>query len=249
MVVHFPIALLFLAGLVDLFACYRQDLLWEHAGFVAMVGGWLSLGAALLAGWAAEQGVAVAAGARSLVAAHERDGVVTALVVTLTVFLRWRARRAWRAQAPLTTVGLAEPRRAMKPATRRAWMATGVGYVASLVMVSVTGTLGGSLVYRHGVGLVSRLAPPGVPAPVVPSDRSSAAVKAGAQIWADTCSGCHGNPPPFNAAVVAQVGTASLESFIAQNMPPGRPVGPRQARRLVRYFESLRSSSVSGRGP
>ncbi|MBX5467043.1 MAG: DUF2231 domain-containing protein [Firmicutes bacterium] len=154
MVVHFPIALLYLATLIDFVAVVRprhRSHAYHQFGFWILTLALVSLVAAALAGVVSEQFAHWTPATRAILEAHQRDALITGLLASL----------GWVLQ-------LATPFREVR---REAWSIAGRGRVswgvwvlvaAATAMVSVTGTLGGSMVYHHGVGIsaVSRGALP-----------------------------------------------------------------------------------------
>jgi len=86
MVVHFPIALLFTAFLLDVWAYRRQHLAGDVVGVTVLTLGLVSLGVALAAGEVAQHEVLVTATTAPLLAAHKRDAIVTALLVLVRRF-------------------------------------------------------------------------------------------------------------------------------------------------------------------
>lgn len=242
MVVHFPIALLFTALLLDALAIWQKDLVLERAGLLVFLLGFLSLGVAALAGWVSEHYVTLTPVTGAILAAHRRDATLTGILFTLVAILRFRSRRLWIRQSPLKQVSLSSPHRVLTAATRRSWNATFIMYGLGLVMLSITGTVGGSLVYNHGLGVKGLgLRVPSANSGTHPSmpPSQSRAVAAGARLWTASCTKCHGTTPIFTARYVKQIGTATLIQFIHINMPPGHPVTTRQAQNVTAYFRSL----------
>ncbi|MCL8209368.1 MAG: c-type cytochrome [Actinomycetia bacterium] len=254
MLVHFPIALLFTAWVLDVWTYRRANLLREQTGLLILTLGLLSLGATIVAGAIAAHEVLVTATTAPLLAAHEHAAMLTAILVLGATIGRYRARALWRRQAPLTQVTLAAPRRPMTAATRRAWRWALAAELASFAAITVTGTLGGQMVYDHGLGVAVTTASPrpaaqvslagprrpgsGSTRPGAATADVSATISAGQQIWQTTCAACHGSPPPFTAAFVTRMGARSLITFISQRMPPSQPVTPHQAQQIVTYLQA-----------
>jgi uncharacterized membrane protein len=247
LVVHFPIAILFVAFAVDAAAFWRQDLVLERMGFLLLWMGLAAVVGAIAAGVLAEQEVLVRGSVTALLAAHRRDGLLTGLLVAATVALRWRARTQWLRQHPSREVTLKDSQSRMTGTTRAVWLATGGLWIATLSMLGVTARLGGSMVYEHGVGVAMSTAGPvarssqpssgaGGTAFGAPGRRGTGGAE---ELWRASCSRCHGDLPPFDRATVSQVGPDALARFISEYMPPGDPVGPHQARLLVHYFDTL----------
>ncbi len=239
MLVHFPIALLFTAFLLDAIAVWRRDRFFERAGLVLL---WLTLIAvffAILAGLYAAGHLLVTPSVRPLLRAHRRDGIITGLVIAAIVALRMRAHRAWTKSGDLSAAG---PGDTLKP-----WYYASAAYILGLIMISTTGILGGSMVYDHGLG-VAALPPTAVQSARPPASgttttrtpsSTTAAVAQGKQIYTTTCTRCHGPTPPFTHSLVSSMGAANMQQFIASRMPPGSPVSSSQSHALVQYFNAL----------
>jgi uncharacterized membrane protein len=240
MVVHFPIALVFTAFALDVVAFFTQDPFWERAGRVIFGAALLSVMVAIAAGFISEAHALVGPAVSPLLAAHRRDGVVTGIMFLGVAILRWYAHRVWRGGPGRRRMPWRERLAGMGSKPRQAWLALMAGYVVGLVMITVTGVVGGSMVYDHGLGVAPP--PAAMPAPTGiarPSGLSPLAA-AGKGVWASSCSRCHGATPPFTASVVASRGEGALVTFISQNMPPSAPVPVLQAKELVAYFKTLR---------
>ncbi|NMP20860.1 DUF2231 domain-containing protein [Sulfobacillus harzensis] len=236
MIVHFPIALLFTAFLLDLIAIWRQDRDWAQAAMVLL---WLTLISvvfAIAAGLYAETKILVPPTVRPILAAHRRDGLITGALIAVVVILRMRTHAIWR------TTAKGNERlswsRAIKP-----WYPALGAYALGLIMISATGVVGGSMVYDHGLGVATAPAPNLVSSaknkpPVTPATNSGN-VAAGRALYASTCSRCHGPTPPFTHSLVSSMGASGMENFISTRMPPGNPVSKAAAKQLVAYFNSL----------
>jgi len=134
-VIHFPLALLLSGGLFSLASrLIRHE---ETRNAFQVAGAWnfrigvLSLLPALLTGWAAYQTVAHDAPSHAAMTLHRNWALATG-VVFLGV-------AAWRDRGKDWPSG---------------WL-TWIGLVLGLVLLGVTGYLGGNLVYRHGLGVQS----------------------------------------------------------------------------------------------
>lgn len=135
MVVHFPIALMFTATLVDLVGLGLKRAEIATMGFALETLGLVSLAAAAAAGWISEHAVVITNPAvRALLSAHKRDAVLTSLVFGVVWLFRAARHRRFGLGA--------------------SWLAL-AGMVAGLALLSITSSLGGSLVYEHGVGVAS----------------------------------------------------------------------------------------------
>ena len=80
---------------------------------------------------------------------------------------------------------------------------------------------------------------PGSHRPPPASGSKTSGAKTGQQIYAATCTRCHGPTPPFTHQLVSAMGKAALARFISTRMPPGNPVSAKDAQALVQYFNSL----------
>jgi len=139
MVVHFPIALLFTGALFDAIGLFAKLDSAADAGFALETLGLISLAVAAAAGSIAEHAATLGDPAvRSLLRAHKRDASLTAVIFgavwLLRVLMAWRRRRV--AGVGASYLHLA-------------------GVILGLVVLTVTSSLGGSLVYDHGVGVAT----------------------------------------------------------------------------------------------
>jgi uncharacterized membrane protein len=234
MLVHFPIALLFTAFLLDAVAVWRGDRFWARAGMVVLWLALISSALAIAAGLYAASHVLVNPSVKPLLRAHRRDGILTGLAVMLVVGLRLRvgSRGANGGSGPDSL-----------PLRLRQWAYPLGGYVLALIMISITGDLGGSMVYGHGLGVAAT--PPAVVSGARPTrtpataTSNAAQIATGRHIYVSTCTTCHGPTPPFTHALVQSMGSGAMAQFITSRMPPGNPVSPAQAKALVSYFNSL----------
>lgn len=140
-VVHFPIALIALAPLLDLGCLVFRDRVWlDRAASTMYLMGTLTAGAAYLLGErAAEAVVSMTPAAESVLADHEAQAVITLAVLTVVTLLR------------LTVTWLARNDRRIKVGIFRLLALPAA--VAALAMLALTADLGGTLVYSHGVGV------------------------------------------------------------------------------------------------
>jgi uncharacterized membrane protein len=140
-IVHFPIAFITLAPVLDLACLISRRRVWlDRAAAALYLMGTLAAGAAYLSGQrAASELASITPAAESVLADHEAQAVValTALAVASLVRLMvtWLARDDRR-----ITIGIFR------------LLALPVAVIA-LVMLALTADLGGHLVYRHGVGV------------------------------------------------------------------------------------------------
>lgn len=146
MVVHFPIAFLFLTAVVDLLGYLNED----EGHFFARVSFWLLTGslfalfAAAVAGVVSEQSVKWTPVTAAILSAHQHDAVLTGLFASAAWLLRLN-RRYKKHDFGWSVLGTRRGRPGL--------LAT-LLTIAAVVMVSITGSLGGSMVYNHGVGIV-----------------------------------------------------------------------------------------------
>ena len=139
--VHFPIAFVAFAPLLDLACMFFRDRVWLDRAAAAMyLVGTLGAGAAYLLGErAAEAVVSMSPAAESVLADHEAQAVITLSVLAVATLLRlmvtWLGRDDRRIKIGIFRL-LALP-----------------AALAALVMLALTADLGGQLVYRHGVGV------------------------------------------------------------------------------------------------
>lgn len=157
MVVHFPIALLYITLLIEVWGyLFREpgDRFYDRASFWTLSLSILGIIGAGASGLISESFVKFTPHTTAILAAHQRDATLTGVFALLAWFSRWRAKFS----------------RATGNRQMRNWSLyrTGRGRMNALstffvilatIMISITGTLGGSMVYKHGVGIkgVSRL--------------------------------------------------------------------------------------------
>ena len=140
-VVHFPIAFVVVAPLLDLACLVFRSRVWlDRAASAMYLAGTLGAGAAYLSGErAAEALQSISPAAESVLADHEAQAVLTLVVLAAATLLRvtvsWLARDDRRIK-----IGMF--RLLALPAT-----------VAALAMLALTADHGGKLVYRHGIGV------------------------------------------------------------------------------------------------
>ena len=141
MVVHFPIALIAFAPLLDLGCLVFRDRVWLDRAAAAMYFlGTVGAGAANLRGEeAVEAGQSKTPAAESALADHQAQAVITLVVLAAVTLLRlmvtWMGRNDRRIKVGIFRL-LALP-----------------AAFAALAMLALTADFGGTLVYRHGVGV------------------------------------------------------------------------------------------------
>lgn len=139
--VHFPIAFITFAPLLDLACLIFRDRVWlDRAAAALYLVGTLGAGAAYLLGERAAEAVgSMTPAAESVLADHEAQAVITLSVLAVATSLRlmvtWLGRDDRRIRVGLFRL-LALP-----------------AVIAALAMLALTADLGGQLVYRHGVGV------------------------------------------------------------------------------------------------
>lgn len=156
MIVHFPIALGFLLLLVEVAAFATRDPFWERAGIWLINLEILAIGAAIVAGVVSEHSAIVHGTSRALLSAHKRDGVLTGLLFGALWIVRMGFLTPRRHPAQKESKRASQARIVLRPL--RPGIFSLVLLLGGLVMLTVTASLGGSLVYEHGVG-VSGAAP------------------------------------------------------------------------------------------
>jgi uncharacterized membrane protein len=142
--IHFPIALVWLALIFD-FGCmvFRSRVWLDRAATALYVIGTLGAGTAYLAGErAAEALQGLSAAAESALADHQSSAVLTLIGLSVASLVRlivsWLARDDRRVHIGLYRI-LAIP-----------------VALAAVILLSITADLGGNLVYGHGLGVKTR---------------------------------------------------------------------------------------------
>jgi uncharacterized membrane protein len=131
MIVHFPIALLFLAGIFELVYLFLRKPEFDLVGRWLLYLGTIGAGLAALSGWLGEQTVAPVAAAHDVIEKHQRFAYFTLGISALLSF--------WRAAT--------QPRGGPRPRPLFA-----AGLVVLLTLLWYTGHEGGELVFEYGVG-------------------------------------------------------------------------------------------------
>ncbi len=141
MVVHFPIAFIAFAPLLDLACLFFRDRVWLDRAAAAMyLVGTLGAGAAYLLGEEAAEAVqSMTPATESVLADHEAQAVITLVVLATATLIR------------LIVTWLGRDDRRIKVGIFRLLALPAV--IAALAMLALTADLGGQLVYRHGVGV------------------------------------------------------------------------------------------------
>lgn len=153
MVVHFPIALLYVTAGAEALALVtrsaERDRFWDRAAFWLLTLSGAAIVAAGAAGVISEHSVHLTHTTAGLLAAHQRDATLTGLFALLAWGFQLAARFSRTpgrnpGGTPWSVLGSGRGR------------VTGVVLacgIAAAVMVSITGTLGGSMVYQHCLGV------------------------------------------------------------------------------------------------
>ncbi len=150
MLVHFPIALLYLALLVDLLSrvIHSTEHFFDRASFWLVLLGLVAGVCTAAAGVVSEQFVAWTSATKALLYAHQRDAVLTGVLVMLTLgarlYARYPRRSYGRHAGGWSFAGSGRG--------KASWLAT-VLLVASVAMITTTASLGGTMVYQYGVGI------------------------------------------------------------------------------------------------
>jgi uncharacterized membrane protein len=141
MVVHFPIAFIAFAPLLDIACLVFRDRVWLDRAAAAMyLVGTLGAGAAYLLGEEAAEAVqSMTPATESVLADHEAQAVITLVVLAAATLIR------------LIVTWLGRDDRRIKVGIFRLLALPAV--IAALAMLALTADLGGQLVYRHGVGV------------------------------------------------------------------------------------------------
>lgn len=168
MIVHFPIALLFVGVLIDLIGlAFRERAFWRGAALIFYVGGALGALAAFLTGDAAADSVFLPTEANALLTEHADLGKYT-----LWLFGAYALART---AAYVTKMDTRMPVRLGLTAVA----------AAGLILVWQTGEHGSQMVYRYGVGVEAVDASPSVVRPATDSTATSGPVmeEAGGWTW------------------------------------------------------------------
>lgn len=171
-IIHFPIALLLSAVALDFLAVFFRRWGLADAASWLLVLGVPSAAFALLSGWVSEKYVTVGAAGDILhyhkLAAVAASGLFGLLLVIRLVWLAPRIFAALATLIPATCPALAVADRALQLALPRLYEPKLPRIVvalylflsvAAVILLAITGYLGGALVYDHGVGSPSGLIP------------------------------------------------------------------------------------------
>jgi uncharacterized membrane protein len=157
MIVHFPIALLFLALLIEILRIIlppSETRFYDRAGYWVVFLSVFACIAAAAAGVISEQYVRFTPAAAKVLSEHQLDAVITILAAILAVVVRSFTRYPdfnKRDKERWTLFG--------RGRGRPTWLSTLLVLIA-VIMVSITGHLGGTMVYHYGAGTPSTFRQP-----------------------------------------------------------------------------------------
>lgn len=157
MLVHFPIALLYLALLVEIIRFVtksRGDRFFDRASFWILTLSLFALVATALAGILAEQYVRFTPTTSALLSAHQRDAVLTGVFALAAWVVRVIKKYPMR-----EVKGREQGWSLFKTGRGKSSLLSTLLLLGAVIMVSITGSLGGSMVYHYGVGTPSTLKP------------------------------------------------------------------------------------------
>ncbi len=171
-IIHFPIALLLTSVALDFLAIFFRRWGLADAATWLLVFGVPSAAFALLSGWVSEKYITVGTAGQLLhyhkIAAVSASGLFGLLLVIRLVWLAPRIFPAVVAFIPATRALMADADRALRIALPRLYepklpRIVVVLYmflsVVAVILLGITGYLGGALVYDHGVATSSGLIP------------------------------------------------------------------------------------------
>lgn len=233
MIVHFPIALGFLVGLFEIFYLVSRQTFLAKTTFMLLTLTLISLVAAALAGVISASDVVTTKTTAQMLSIHKRDAVITGLIFSA----------AWLWQIS----GIKRPNFGLS------WPHLGA-VILGMIALAITASIGGSMVYNHGLGVAQAPALTGhttsrrptasgqtnaAPQAAAPTS-APAPTAAGLQIYENSCSYCHGQNSPFGQSFMTSLGgPGAFRQFVEQAMPPGAPLSASQAKSLTAYLASL----------
>jgi uncharacterized membrane protein len=147
MVVHFPIALTYLAAATELLGAVtgrRRDRFLDRASWWLLTLALVALVVAAVAGVVSEQSVRWDPSMARLLSRHQHWAELTGLLALGAWAVRWLTPYAPRAGEAWTALGTGRG---------RPTLASLLLLVGAAAAITVTGSLGGSLVYGHGAGV------------------------------------------------------------------------------------------------
>ena len=142
MVLHFPIALLYLAVLIEIFRYLvgREQNFLQRAGFWVLTLSLFAIAAAAATGVLSEHYVRWTPQTAAMLSKHQTFAVLTGLFA----FLSWVVRLLSKTKPGQWSV--------LGRGQGRATILSSLLLVAATAMITITGSLGGSMVYHYGVG-------------------------------------------------------------------------------------------------
>ncbi|POB10170.1 DUF2231 domain-containing protein [Sulfobacillus sp. hq2] len=150
MVVHFPIALLYLALALDIAGRFIQtpDHFLDRSSFWLTILGFLAGAVAAAMGVISEQFVHWTPTTTVLLGAHQRDAVLTGIFALLAIAVRFYARYPQSSPA-----GRTQGWSFWNTGRGRSTPLSTLFLLLAVVMITWTGSLGGTMVYHYGVGI------------------------------------------------------------------------------------------------
>ncbi len=148
MVVHFPIALLYLTLMIEILGYLlrpRHDRFFARASFWTLTLSLLAIVAAGAAGMVSEHFVKWSPKTSAMLSHHQRDAFFTGLFALIAWIVRLSSRFKDRDRSSWSVARTGRGR--MNPLSS-------LFVLGAVVMISLTGILGGSMVYDHGVGIL-----------------------------------------------------------------------------------------------
>ena len=134
LLVHFPIALIFVIVVCDLIGMILRKESFVFTGTIVTVFAALGAGAAVLSGLIAEESVEESEQVESLIETHESLGFVYLGLILFLLIYRLALRKRLSGMT--------------------GWIAVIIS-VAAAVVVSIGGYIGGEMVYRYGTGVAA----------------------------------------------------------------------------------------------
>lgn len=149
MVVHFPIAFLYLTLLLEAcsYVALRGDRFFARASFWALFLSLVGIVAAGAAGVISEHAVTLSPQTARLLSAHQRDAVLTGLFALGAFGWRLAARFPRRTSGSGWSI--------LHSGRGRPTPVSTLLILGAVIMISITGSLGGTMVYGYGVGTPS----------------------------------------------------------------------------------------------
>ncbi|WDL99502.1 DUF2231 domain-containing protein [Alicyclobacillus sp. ALC3] len=132
MVIHFTISIIYLAGLFGLVGLFRRrEKFWVKAFVLFLFLGIVATIAAGVAGVISESYDTIPRAVMPMLQAHKHDGEVTGVFVVLALFAQIFFGRVQK----VSWIG---------------WLLS----MVAVILVTITGHLGGTMVYQHGLGVL-----------------------------------------------------------------------------------------------